>query len=103
MFAERLKNFQVDRLDVGELLELRAVGKLLRVEYEAADVPTPEWLTDSLRTLNTEVDRRRKDELERRLKQLKAEDSADRTASERREDRAKERERIEKALVGSQA
>jgi len=98
---EELKTFNADRLSVEEMLFLSADAQRLRDAYEARAMPTPEWLGDQLRTLNVEIDRRKRDDMEKRLKELKVADAADMTASERREARRVERERIEKELAGA--
>jgi hypothetical protein len=98
---QEFKSLQIERASMDQMLALVVFGKGLRAEFEARTLPTPEWLTDGLKTLNREIDRQRQDELERRKKQLTAEDAADRTSAERREARKKEMEAIEAALVGS--
>jgi len=101
--VEELKNFNVDRLSVEEMVYLAVEAQRLREGFEARAMPAPEWLMDQIRTLNVEIDRRKRDDLEKRLKELKSADAADMTASERREARRLERERIEKELAGQTA
>src|SRR5262245_19243805 len=94
----RLKNFDTNRLALEEIFELETFGTSLRGRYEAHAIPTPDWLAESVRTLHTEATRRRRDELEKTLKELKAAQLADRSAAERREDRQKEIAAIQAAL-----
>ena len=100
---QELKTFSVDRMDLNEMIYLEADALHLRLAYEHRAIPVPEWLTDKIRELNTEIDRRKRDDLEKRLKELRAADAADMTASERREARKKEREAIEAALAPAPA
>jgi hypothetical protein len=98
---EELKSFNVDRLSSEEMIFLETDAQRLRAAYEQRAVPAPEWLTDQIHTLNVEIDRRKRDDLEKRKKELLAANAADMTASERREARKIELERIEKELAGT--
>jgi len=67
-----------------EMLALRMFGKQLRGEYETANIPAPEWLDDKVRQLNREIELRRRDTLEMRLKEIRAQRTQLLTPSERR-------------------
>lgn len=97
----QLQNFTVDGLDLMELLALSAFGKMLRAEYQNRTLPAPEWLNDQLASLDREIVNRRKDELERRLKEIKAQETTLETAAEKRERLANERKQIEEQLTGA--
>jgi hypothetical protein len=94
----QLKNFVVDRLDLEEMFALSALGKLVRSEYQNRSMPVPEWLTDQLAVLEREILARRRDELEKRLEEVKASQSGLETPAEKRERLAREREELEKQL-----
>lgn len=94
----RLTSLNMDRTNLNELVEVLAEAKTVRSEFELHEVPVPEPLTEGIRTLNREIKLRSADAIERRLRELETADAADRTASERREDRAKERERLQAKL-----
>ena len=67
-----------------EMLVLRVFGRGMTEEYSRIMVPSPEWLTDVMAKLTREIDARRRDELEKRLKEIKAQRSTLRTAEEKR-------------------
>lgn len=97
---DELKKFDVDRMSVEEMIYLEMDAQRLRSAYETRAIPSPEWLTEQIRVLNVEVDRRKNDDMQKRLRELKAADAADMSASERREARKAERDRIERELAG---
>ena len=96
----QLKNFVVDRLDMDELFALSAFGKSIRVEYQERSLPIPVWLEEQLGVLNREILARRRDELEKRLKDIKAQRSTLETASEKRTRLDVEQAELEKQLAG---
>ena len=100
---QQLKNFIVDRLDVDELFALSALGKSIHKEYQERGLPTPIWLGEQMATLEREILARRRDELEKRLKDIKAQRSTLETASEKRERLDKEQAELEKQLAGGVA
>jgi hypothetical protein len=94
----QLKNFVVERLDLEEMFYLSALGKLVRAEYVERALTVPEWLTDQLATLDREINARRRDELEREMKQIRAEEAGLETAQDKRERLARRKAEIEKQL-----
>lgn len=98
-----LKAFDADRASFEEMVLIEDDALRVRTAFDRHAVPVPEWLTDVIRTLNVEIGRRKRDDLERRLKELRTADAADMSASERREARKAERERIERELAGTAA
>jgi hypothetical protein len=97
--VEQLKSFDVERVQLDELLALAAFGKLLRTERESRGLDSPDWLDDRLRTLNREIESRRRDTLELRLKQAKAQAATLLTPTERREKVQAEITALEKQLA----
>lgn len=98
---QEFKNLQIERASMDQMLTLSVFGKGLRAEYEARTLPVPEWLRDGLTSLNREIERQRHDELDRRRKELTAEQAADRTQTERRAARKAELDAIEAQLATS--
>lgn len=95
---EQLKNLNIDREGLDELIVLSAQARAIDVEYEAQGTIAPEWLSDARRTLSREIKERTANQLEMRLRELEQADAADMTASERRTRRATERAEIERRL-----
>lgn len=83
---EKLRSINIDRMDIDEAIELAAFGKVAATTYGAYEVPVPDWLTDSLKTLDADIKRRRRDALEARLKTLQARKAALRSRDEERAD-----------------
>lgn len=96
-----LRRFDADRSTLEEMLALVTFGKSLRAEYEARGIMVPEWLSEKLRVLNREIESHRRDALELRLKEIRAEQTRLQTPAERREALAKEQEQLEAALAKS--
>lgn len=98
---ERLKNFDLDRMDVDELVFLSALARTLKQEYEAVGAETPEWVDTRARELRREIRARHADLIEKRLREAKMRLEALKPASERRKDVEAEIARLE-AMVASQ-
>jgi hypothetical protein len=95
---QRLAGFDADSATPDELIELRALGRVLEQEYKAQAYEVPERVSESLTAIDAEIARKRKDALTKRLRELDAQDLAARTADEKKADRQTERERIKAAL-----
>jgi len=67
----KLRSFDCDRLELEELVELLAYGKMLRAEFEVHS-EVPEWLDVRLRELRREISTRNQDNIDKRLRTLKA-------------------------------
>ena len=72
MLTARLKGLNTDASALDDMIELAVGAKHLRVEYETRMISEPEWLTDAINRLNREIDLRRRDELEKRLREARA-------------------------------
>lgn len=97
---QRLAGFDADTASPDELIELRALGRTLETEYKTQGYEVPERLQETLTALDAEIARKRKDALTKRLRELDAQDLAERTRDEKKADRETERQRI-KAALGS--
>lgn len=96
----KLAALNTDRSDLGELVELAVEVQAVKEGFESFDIPLPEAISDGLDSLRTEIETRKADAIKKRLRELLAADAADKTTNERREDRAKERERLQAQLAG---
>ena len=95
---DQFKNFVTDRLSLDEIFTLTAWGKSQRIEYEGLSMPVPDWLRDGLRRLTNEALRRRQDDMERELSELKTAQQGDLTPTERREARTNRIKELQDAL-----
>lgn len=85
MSLTALKNLNLDRiLDNDEAVVLSAEARALAAEYEALDVPAPEWLDKATNVLREEIARRNRASDLARLKELESELEGYKTVSERR-------------------
>ena len=91
---EALRGVNTDRLDTDEAVLLYAASQQLVQTYSGFSLPTPVWLTDAAGALKKEIQSRREDELQRRLKSIKAQREQLKTADEKRKDLAAEEEAI---------
>lgn len=98
---KELRSFDADRCDIDQLVALSAFAKVLHAEYEARNINVPEWLDDSRRTLAREIEGRRRDALELRLKEVRAQKSGLMTASEQREALAAEEAALTSELAAT--
>lgn len=94
-----LRNFDVERLSMEEMFYLSALGKNLRAEFQNRNMPPPEWLTDQLTKLEREILAKRRDELERRKKEIAGQLATLETHAEKRDRLQRERDELEKALT----
>jgi hypothetical protein len=81
---EQLKRFDPDRASIDEMLALAVFATGLRTEYERRNITAPEWLDDKIRTLNREIESHRRDALEMRLKEIRAQKTQLLTPTEKR-------------------
>ena len=79
-----LKNFDANRLDMEQLVELSAEARKMASEYEALKVEVPEWLGIQTKSLRREIASRDADRKERALRDLKARRSTLKTVDEKR-------------------
>jgi len=92
---ERLKNLDLERLDVDEMVAMLAFAKSLAAEYQAQQAPAPEWVDTRAKELKREINTRLADMKEKRKKEIKAKLQSLKSAQERREELTKELEQLE--------
>jgi len=98
----RLQNLVINRMELDEAIELSTWAELLREGYKKHQMSSPEWLDDGIRTLDRFITDKTRDKMEMELRELAQAEAADRTQSERREERAKRRAELEKRLGKTQ-
>lgn len=96
---QSLLNVNVDRLDIDEAVALLAFGKMVSAEYGSHNIQCPDKITDAVNVLAKDVEARRKDYLQRRLKELRAQKETLKTVSEKRNDVEKELQKLEAELA----
>lgn len=96
---DRLRSFDIDRMDLEEAIALSAFGRAMRAEYEVLQADAPEWLDNRLRELRREIRTRQQDSLEKRIREAKARLQALKPAEQRRAELAAEIEKLEAQLV----
>lgn len=95
---EKLKNLNVDRLDIEEAVALATWGRATQNGYTHYQVPAPKWLGDAIDTLDVEINRRRREMLLARKAELEANLTQLRTREERKADAQSELAALNDAL-----
>jgi len=98
MSLAQLKNLNVDRMDVDEAISLATMARAYANGYEHYGVSPPAWLTGAIETLDVEINRRRRDILQSRKRELEANLTQLRTRQEQRADAEAELARLNDAL-----
>lgn len=91
---ERLKNLDIERLDVDEMIAMSAFAKQLSAEYEALALDKPDWLGVKSTELKREINARLGDLRDKRIREIKARLNTLKSAEEKRADLQKELERL---------
>src|ERR1041384_919147 len=99
--VEQLRSVDIDRAHIDDVIGLLSFGKLLRSEYQGLNYATPEWLDDKIRLMTRYVEMHRRDALELRLKEARAQQAALMTPTEKREKLAAEIAKMEQELAGA--
>lgn len=96
---ERLKTLNVDRIELDEAIELLALAEVVEAKFAAVGLTAaPEYLTDAIRTLKSEIAGRMRDAREKRLKQIRAQKTQLMSADEKRLALSKEEAELEELL-----
>lgn len=101
MIANRLRQFDIDRADLDDMVEISTLGKLLVSEYEGNELQAPEWLTDTLTKLKSEISSRQRDNTVKALKEARARLTALKTAEEKKVDLNAQIAELEAKLAAS--
>jgi hypothetical protein len=79
-----LKNLDLQRPDLEELVFLSAVATTLHAAFEKEAVDVPEWLDSRIRELKREIRTRQQDAVDKRVREIKSRIDALKTPSEKR-------------------
>ncbi len=94
-----LKNLDVRRPDLPELVELSVYARSLVAEFEALGIETPEWLTVNTASIRREIKTRNQDRLAEKLRSAKSRLETLKTPDEKRAGLQTEIEQLEKQLA----
>jgi hypothetical protein len=92
------RSFQVDRMDIDELVALAAFGAQLRAEYEKHQLEEPEFVDVQLKSLKREIHARNADRLEARKREISTRLESLKTPAQKKQELLKEKAAIEKQL-----
>ncbi len=95
---EQFRNFNVDGLDIDELVALSVFGRQLRAEYESLQIEEPEWVDVQLKSLRREIHVRNANALEARKREIDSRLDALKSPGQRKTELLNERAQIDKAL-----
>lgn len=91
---EKLKNLDVARPDVEELVFLSAMATVAHAEFEKLSVDVPEWLDARTRELKREIRARQQDQIDRRVREITARLDTLKTPTEKRQELQAELEKL---------
>ena len=81
---ERIKAVNTDRIDLDDAVELYALGGIVKTTYDGNQLEAPEALRDGLDGLGKLIKTKRRDNIERALKEATARRASLSTAEEKR-------------------
>lgn len=93
------KQFDANRLDIDDLVALRAFGRQLAEEYTNQNVEVPEFVSVNNKALDREILARNRDRLEKRVRELKSRRDALKTPVERKREIDRELASLQKQLA----
>lgn len=96
---DKLKGLNTDRLDIDDVVAYLAFANSVKVEFEKHELEVPDWLTETIDALKTEVKARRRDNLMRALKAAEAKAAGLRSPEQKRRDAQADIKRIKEALA----
>ena len=97
---ERLKNLNLEGLDIDEAIALSGFARGMKAEYDALSLETPEWLDTRIREVRREIKSRTADMFEKRLREAKARYETLKPTAERRDEVKAEIEKLEQMMAG---
>lgn len=98
---DKIKNLNIERLDIEEGMALAAFGRIVENEYALLSNEAPDWLTDNLKVLRKEIRQRLQDTLESRLVEITSRLDSLSTVEEKREKLKAEAARLKEKLGAS--
>jgi hypothetical protein len=91
---EQLKNLDLQRPDVEELVCLSSMATSLHFEFEKLNLDVPEWLDTRSRELKREIRARHQDQLDKRVREIRSRLDALKTPTEKRAELERELEKL---------
>lgn len=82
----KFRTFNQDGADMDELVALHMFGQNYVAQYEQFKMTSPDWITDRVKVLKSEIFKRRRDYLEKTLRSKKLAREALRTPEQKRQD-----------------
>ena len=95
---QQLRNFDVDRMDLDDLIGLVAYAKLMRAEYEKMGLEEPDWVNDKIKTLTREIKAKTAEKLASRAREINSRLEALKTPTQRKSELQKELKRIQEQI-----
>ncbi len=95
---DKLKALNVERIDLEEALELKAVANAQVNLYVGYEIPIPAWLASASAALDDDIRRRRRDALKARERELSSKLAGLRSREEQRADLEAELTKVSNAL-----
>jgi hypothetical protein len=95
---DTFRNFNVDGLDIDELVALSVFGRALRAEYETLQLEEPEWVDVQLKALRREIHTRNAQNLEARRREITLRLDSLKTPGQKKQELLKEAADIDKKL-----
>lgn len=99
MNLQQFKQFDVNRLDMEELVLLAALGRQIRAEYEALGLDEPDWVDIQLKTIKREIHVRSADKLEKRRREIDQRLEGLKTPTQKKAELLREKAQIDKQLA----
>lgn len=94
-----LKNYDVDRLQLEDLIHLDATAQATLTAYANNSVDVPDWLTTTGKRLKADIKQRNRDVLEKKLSEARARQAQLKTTEEKRQEAAAEVEKLTALLA----
>lgn len=98
MLLNEFKTFQLDRLQLEDLVALAAFGSMLRAEYEKHNLEEPDWVGNNIKSLRREIQARNADKLEARRNEIANSLENLKTPAQKRQELEAEKAKIDKQL-----
>lgn len=98
MLLLEIRKLNVDSMDVDETVAALAITRTTIAEYQAQQIPPPEWLVERQEQFTAEVKARRRDYLQAQLKAAKLRLERLKTPDQKRADTMSEIEQLQKQL-----
>lgn len=96
---EQIRNLNLDRIDLDDAVGMLAFANVVSATYAEMKMEPPAWFTDKRGSLSGYVEQRRKENLTKAAKEIKAELNKLKTAEEKRSELNARLKEIEAAMA----